>query len=177
MTALTIGLVPGILKSEQATRNYYGGMMILSTRGHYGLRAMTRLAEAHGQSVLSLSEIAQAEGLSPAYLEQLVAPLRKAGLVKATRGVRGCYRLARHPAEITVGEVIRILEGPIGIVECASEVRSSGCCERETTCLSKPLWQRMRANITQMLDSTTLADLWAGDAGTGVAETSPEQTD
>lgn len=151
--------------------------MILSTKGHYGLRAMTRLAEAHGQSVLSLAEIAQAEGLSPSYLEQLVAPLRKAGLVKATRGVRGGYRLARHPAEITVGEVIRVLEGPIGIVECASEIRSSGCCERETTCLSKPLWQRMRANIAQMLDSTTLADLWAEGAGTDAAETSSERTE
>ncbi|TAK31141.1 MAG: Rrf2 family transcriptional regulator [Chloroflexota bacterium] len=151
--------------------------MILSTKGHYGLRAMTRLAETHGRQVLSLAEIAQAEGLPPAYLEQLVAPLRKAGLLKATRGVRGGYCLARHPAEITVGEVIRILEGPIGIVECASEVRSAGCCERETTCLSKPLWQRMRANIAQMLDSTTLADLSAGDAGSGVAEIAPEQDD
>ena len=133
--------------------------MKFSTRGHYGLRAMVKLAQAYGEGPLALNDIAQAENLSEGYLEQLVAALRRAGLVKSKRGIRGGYQLTAQPSSITVGEVLRALEGPLAPVECASEVMAPGCCERETVCASRLVWQRMRDSIAQVLDSTTLADL------------------
>lgn len=133
--------------------------MKFSTRGHYGLRAMVALAQAQGQGPLALAEIARAEGLSLGYLEQLMATLRRAGLVEATRGTHGGYRLAAEPDEVTVGDVLRALEGPVAPVECASEVLGPAVCEREGACPTRRLWERMRDSIVQVLDSTTLADL------------------
>ncbi len=132
--------------------------MKLSTRGHYGLLAMVELAKHHGQGPLSLSDIAQASELSLAYLEQLFGPLRQAGLVEGTRGVRGGYRLTRDPAEITVGEVVRVLEGTIGPVDCAVEGETVDCCSRSTSCATKEMWQRVRESILEVLDNTSLAD-------------------
>ncbi|MGE5620831.1 MAG: RrF2 family transcriptional regulator [Sphingomonadaceae bacterium] len=132
--------------------------MKLSTRGHYGLLAMVELAKHYGRGPLSLSEIAQAGELPLAYLEQLFGSLRHAGLVEGTRGVRGGYRLTREPAQITVGEVVRVLEGPIGPVECVVEGESSDCCSRATECATKDMWLRVRESILDVLDNTSLAD-------------------
>lgn len=133
--------------------------MRFSTRGHYGLRAMVDLARAYGLGPVTLTEIAEAEKLSLGYLEQLIAKLRKAGLVEGTRGIRGGYRLRIDPSGVTVGEVLRVLEGPIAPFECASEVSNPGCCERETDCASRQVWERVRDTIAGVLDSMTLADL------------------
>lgn len=132
--------------------------MKLSTRGHYGLLAMVELAKHYGKGPLSLSEIAQAGDLPLAYLEQLFGGLRQAGLVEGTRGVKGGYRLTRDPGEITVGEVVRVLEGPIGPVECVVEGESADCCSRSTSCATKELWLRVREGILEVLDNTSLAD-------------------
>lgn len=137
--------------------------MKLSTRSHYGLRAMVRLARSYGFGPLSLTEIAEVEDLPLAYLEQLVAPLRRAGLVTATRGVHGGYQLARDPKTITVGDVVRVLEGSLAPVECASEEGGSSCCEREPECTTREIWIKMRESIAQVLDSTSLQDI-AGPA-------------
>jgi Rrf2 family transcriptional regulator, cysteine metabolism repressor len=131
----------------------------VSSKAHYGLRAMTELAQAHGRGPLALSEIARAEHLSLGYLEQLMAALRRAGLVEATRGASGGYRLTREPAAITVGQIYRALEGPIGPVECVEDGYIAGSCDREPACASRGIWRRVRASIEQVLDSTTLADL------------------
>ncbi|MBI4301097.1 MAG: Rrf2 family transcriptional regulator [Chloroflexi bacterium] len=136
--------------------------MKFSSKGHYGLRAMTTLARTYGSGPVALADIAEAEQLSLGYLEQLVATLRRAGLVKGTRGVRGGYRLAAEPSSLTVGEILRVLEGPIVLAECASEIAEPGCCEREESCPSRQVWQRMRDTMVQVLDSTTLADLCRG---------------
>ena len=133
--------------------------MKFSTKGHYGLRAMVNLARAHDEGSLTLTEIAKVEGLSLGYLEQIMATLRKAGLVESKRGAHGGYQLANEPASITVGNILRALEGPIAPTQCASEVVNQGCCERETACPSRLVWQRMRDSIAHVLDSTTLADL------------------
>lgn len=133
--------------------------MKVGTRSHYGVRAMVELARVHGGTPLSLTEIAAREGLSIPYLEQLVIPLRRAGLVEGSRGVHGGYRLTKEPSSITVGEIVRALEGPVEIVACASEVIDPACCEKEPFCPSKLLWQRVHASIASVLDSTTLADL------------------
>lgn len=133
--------------------------MKVSSRAHYGLRAMTELAKSYGRGPLALSEIARVESLPQAYLEQLVGELRKAGLVEGLRGLHGGYTLTRAPEQVTVGEVVRVLEGPISPVECTAEDYASGSCEREPECLSRSLWQRVKESIDAVLDATTLQDL------------------
>jgi Rrf2 family protein len=134
--------------------------MKVSTRVHYGLRAMTELARSYGEErLLSIAEIARSEELPLAYLEQLVGELRRAGLVEGTRGVRGGYRLARPPSAITVGDVYRVLEGEVAPVECTAEDYLPGSCVREPVCLSRSIWDRVQHAILAVLDSTTLDDL------------------
>ncbi|MCC6179506.1 MAG: Rrf2 family transcriptional regulator [Chloroflexi bacterium] len=136
--------------------------MKVSTRVHYGLRAMTELSQAHGHGLISLAEIARTEMLPLAYLEQLIGELRRAGLVEGVRGLHGGYRLTRPPVEITVGEVYRVLEGPIAPVECTAEGYLPHSCEREEGCRSRSVWARVQESISAVLDSTTLADLCQG---------------
>lgn len=139
--------------------------MKVSTRVHYGLRAMTELARSYrSERLLSIAEIARNEGLPVAYLEQLVGELRRAGLVEGTRGVRGGYKLARTPEAITVGEVYRVLEGEVAPVDCTAEDYLAGSCAREPVCLSRGIWARVQAAILGVLDSTTLDDLLVTEA-------------
>ncbi|WP_027414944.1 cysteine metabolism transcriptional regulator CymR [Aneurinibacillus terranovensis] len=123
--------------------------MKISTKGRYGLTIMMELAKRYGEGQLSLKSIAQKHGLSEHYLEQLIAPLRNHGLVKSIRGAYGGYILSRGPEEITAGEVIRVLEGPISPVEF----------EEEEDPAKRDLWLRIRDSISEVLDSTTLYDL------------------
>jgi Rrf2 family protein len=120
---------------------------------------MTELARTHGHGLLSLAEISRTELLPLAYLEQLIGELRRAGLVEGVRGLHGGYRLTRPPCEITVGEVYRVLEGPIAPVECTANDYLPHSCERETGCLSRSVWERVQQSISAVLDSTTLDDL------------------
>ena len=139
--------------------------MKVSTRVHYGLRAMTELARSYAdERLISISEIARNEGLPLAYLEQLVGELRRAGLVEGTRGVHGGYRLARPPADITVGDVYRVLEGEVAPVECTAEDYLPGACAREPVCLSRSIWERVQRAILAVLDSTNLDDLMKTEA-------------
>jgi len=138
--------------------------MRISSKGHYGLLAVAELARHYDDGLVSLSEIAAAEHLPLPYLEQIIAPLRVAGLVDATRGQHGGYRLARHPSEVTVGEVVRWLEGPIALVECTAEGYQTGACEREASCTSRGVWRQVSEAINQVLNTLTLADLVANDA-------------
>jgi Rrf2 family transcriptional regulator, cysteine metabolism repressor len=142
----------------------FGDLVKVSSRAHYGLRAMTQLARSFDGGLLSLTEIARAEHLPLAYLEQLVAELRRARLVEGTRGLHGGYRLSRPPTTITVGEVYRVLEGPISPVECTAEDYQPGGCDLEQECLSRSVWARVQESISKVLDSTTLADLLAPSA-------------
>ncbi len=135
--------------------------MRISTRAHYGLRMMTELAKHRGSGPLSLSAIARTEHLPLAYLEQLVAPLRRGGLVEGTRGLHGGYRLTRAPGAVTVLEVVELLEGRVVPVECLAEGYRPGACVREPACLSRGLWGRLQAAVTGVLGGTTLADLVA----------------
>ncbi|WP_053367240.1 cysteine metabolism transcriptional regulator CymR [Bacillus sp. FJAT-27245] len=123
--------------------------MRISTKGRYGLTIMIELAKKHGEGPVSLKTIAQANDLSEHYLEQLIAPLRNAGLVKSIRGAYGGYLLGRDPGEITTGDIIRVLEGPITPVE--------GIEDEEPA--KRELWTRIRDAIRGVLDSTTLEDL------------------
>ncbi|WP_066194326.1 MULTISPECIES: cysteine metabolism transcriptional regulator CymR [Gracilibacillus] len=123
--------------------------MKISTKGRYGLTIMIALAKNKGNGPISLKTIAQEHGLSEHYLEQLVAPLRNASLVKSIRGAYGGYILAKEPSEITAGDIIRILEGPITPVE--------GMEDEEPA--KQELWIRIRDAVKEVLDTTTLQDL------------------
>jgi Rrf2 family cysteine metabolism transcriptional repressor len=149
----------------------------ISSRTHYGLRAMTELAKAYGRRTLSLSEIASVEHLPLPYLEQLVSPLRRAGLIEGRRGAHGGYRLTRSPADVTVGQVVRVLEGPDATapVECLAESYVEGGCTRESACASRPLWARLKAAFDEVVDSTTLDDLCRD--GSLVPAGAPERLD
>jgi Rrf2 family protein len=120
---------------------------------------MTELAKSHGGPPLSLAEIARRESMPLAYLEQLVAPLRRAGVVEGTRGLHGGYRLARPPEKVTVLEIVELMEGPVAPVGCLAEDYQPGSCRREPECLSRPLWGSLQQAVKSVLGGTTLADL------------------
>ncbi len=132
--------------------------MRLSTRGHYGLKAMFDLALYYGKTPVPLKAVAGRQKLSEHYLEQLLAMLRRAGLVKGVRGARGGYILSRQPAEITVGDVIRALEGPIAPVYCVNE-EEPGDCDEADYCIIRTVWARVRDSIAEVMDSISLADM------------------
>lgn len=123
--------------------------MKISTKGRYGLTIMMELAAKYGEGPTSLKSIAEKNQLSEHYLEQLIAPLRNAGLVKSVRGAYGGYILAKDAASITAGDVIRVLEGPISPVDFTEEDDPA----------KRDLWLRIRDSIAEVLDSTTLDNL------------------
>lgn len=141
--------------------------MKVSTKGEYGVRVVVDLARHYGQGPRSLTEISQAEQLPLPYLEQLIKFLRDAQLVTSTRGAHGGYQLGRTPETITMGEVVRVLEGPIAPMICAVEGEMTEICDRLAFCTTKYLWAHVRDVIARSLDSMTLADLLAeGDKHT-----------
>lgn len=121
----------------------------ISTKGRYGLTIMIELAKQNGEGPISLKSIAQTHDLSEHYLEQLISPLRNAGLVKSIRGAYGGYLLAKEPSAITSGDVIRVLEGPISVVEVMDDEEPA----------KRALWIRIRDAVKEVLDNTTLEDL------------------
>ena len=144
--------------------------MMFSTKAEYGIRVMVELARHTGAEPMPLAEIAEHGGLPLAYLEHLVARLRKADLVASRRGSRGGYMLARPAAEITMAEVVEALEGSIAPIECISEASDGSIvCSRESSahdaCPTKLLWTRVRFSIISTLRETTLADLLRGADG------------
>jgi Rrf2 family cysteine metabolism transcriptional repressor len=160
--------------------------MMFSTKAEYGVRVMVELARRAGEEPIPLTEIAEHDGLPLAYLEHLVARLRKAGLVDSRRGSRGGYLLARAPSEITMAEVVEALEGSIAPIECISESSDGSIvCARESAgpghaghiCPTKLLWTRVRFSIVRTLQETTLADLVLGPALPGAAATAPALAD
>jgi Rrf2 family transcriptional regulator, cysteine metabolism repressor len=132
--------------------------MHFSTKEQYGLRAMAELAAHYGEGTVPLSEVAQSQAISLATLEQIVAPLRRAGLLHSTRGANGGYVLARPPAEITVGAVLRALEGALVSIPCLAE-GAAPLCERASQCATRPVWALVRDRLVETLDHTTLADV------------------
>ena len=146
-------------------------MLRVSTKGEYGVRIMVDLARHYSERPRSLTDISQAEALPLAYLEQLVKLLREAEppLVTSTRGAHGGYRLSRSPTEISMGEIVRILEGPIAPMICATEGEMSQICSFLDACKTKYLWARVRDAVAQTLDSITLAELVAAEEASTVS--------
>ena len=135
--------------------------MKVSSRGEYGVRAMVALAHQYGGGPMSIAEIAKVSSVPTAYLEQLIAPLRRAELVESKRGAHGGYRLARAPEDVRVGEIYRIMEGPVAPMDCVSEDPADQTCPLIEGCETRPIWPKVRDSIAEALDSTTLADLIA----------------
>ncbi|MEK4028709.1 MULTISPECIES: Rrf2 family transcriptional regulator [Bacillaceae] len=134
--------------------------MRISTKGRYGLTIMIELAKRHGEGPTSLRVIAGAHNLSEHYLEQLIAPLRNSGLVRSIRGAYGGYVLGREPETITAGDIIRVLEGPISLVE--------GIEDEEPA--KRELWIRISDAIKGVLENTTLEDLAKHTDGNGQSD-------
>lgn len=132
--------------------------MNISTKGRYGLRAVLNLAMRKDNKPVTLSAIAACEQISEGYLEQLMAPMKKAGIVASTRGAQGGYFLARPASDIMVGEVFRALEGPLSLASCVSEKENNECVRREC-CGSAFLWAELQNAISNVLDKYTVADL------------------
>lgn len=135
--------------------------MKVSTRGEYGVRAMVALAHHFGDGPMSIADIARSSSVPAAYLEQLIAPLRRANLVQSKRGAHGGYVLARAPEDVLIGEIYRVMEGPVAPMDCVSENLADQTCPLIDNCETRPIWLRMRDSIIDVLDSTTLADLIA----------------
>lgn len=136
--------------------------MRLSTRGQYAVRAMLVLAVHQAEAPIPLRRISEIEDISAQYLEQIFVDLRKAGLVEGVRGASGGYQLIRPAGEITAGDILRAVEGPIAPVECVLGEQAGEAherCERVNFCVTRELWLRLRDSMSAVLDTTTLADL------------------
>lgn len=131
--------------------------MRLSTKGQYALEAILTMASESPYSLISIQALGQKTGISTPYLEQIFANLRRAGLVKSTRGTQGGYALSRAQADITVGEILRAGEGSLAPVHCSE--KGSEACAAFDYCLTSPLWQRMDKAISSVLENISLAEL------------------
>ncbi len=132
--------------------------MRLTSRAEYGVRSMLFLALHYDRETVPLKEIAHHEKISYQYLEQIFPRLRRSGLVESTRGVQGGYRLLRTPGEITVGDIIRAVEGPIAPAKCLQE-HDAACCRGQENCVTRSLWEKLRDNVVGFLDSISLLDM------------------
>ena len=130
--------------------------MKLSTRGRYGIHAMYDLALNVEGGPQSIKAFAEREGIPEAYLEQLIAVLKRKKLGNSTRGAQGGYVLSRPPEQITVGEVLRALEGGLNLVDCLDEEEA---CGKSCACPSRIVWMKLRDGLNAIVDGITLRDM------------------
>jgi Rrf2 family protein len=135
--------------------------MRLSKRGEYGIRSMIYMArQARPEALVQLKQIAEQEHIPTKYLEQILLTLRHAGLLHSRLGLRGGYHLAKPAKQISLGQIVRTLDGPLAPVNCVSQVAYEPCdCPDETTCGLRLAMLDVRNHISRVLDNTTLADI------------------
>ncbi len=137
--------------------------MRLSKRGEYGLRAMIILAHAYNESpdaMVQIKEISEQDKIPPKYLEQILLALKNAGMLQSRMGIGGGYYLARQPSDINMGQIIRVLDGPLAPIRCVSQMAYEPCgCPDEETCGLRMVMGDVRNAITDILDNTTLDDV------------------
>ena len=131
--------------------------MKVSTKGRYALRMLLDLAERRGEGFISLKEIAERQGISKQYLEQIVSLLNTSSMLRTNRGKQGGYMLAKEPAEYTAREVLRITEGSLAPVTCLEEEVNQ--CDKATYCKTLSMWTGLQKAINDYLDSVTLQDM------------------
>ena len=129
--------------------------MKISTKGRYGMRAALELSLRYGLGPVMVREISESQDISERYLEQILNTLRTSGFVMSTRGAKGGYELARNPSEITLGDIIRSLEGPLDVVSCTGKYE----CERMKKCATYYVWKEIKEILEKMLNSITLEEL------------------
>lgn len=135
--------------------------MKITYKGDYALKALFQLALRHGEAesgVMSINEIAKSGDMPMKFLEQILLTLRKGGFVKSRRGIKGGFSLARHPGEITVGEVVRFIEGPIEPISCIEEECYKGCKDL-TSCIFRGVWKEVKDAISVVIDTLTFEEL------------------
>jgi Rrf2 family cysteine metabolism transcriptional repressor len=130
--------------------------MKLSTKIRYGTRAILELASRFGEGPIELKEIARSQEISIKYLEQVIIPLRTAGIVKSARGSKGGYSLAKHPSEICLFDVVETLEGPLYLVDC---IKDSKLCRRSSSCVTRDIWSEVSEALHRVLKSITLDEM------------------
>ncbi len=131
--------------------------MKVSTKGRYALRMLLDLAENQGEGYVSLKDIAERQGISKKYLEQIVPILNKSEILKTNRGYQGGYRLSQSPSKYTVGMILRLTEGSLAPVPCVEHDPIE--CERSADCLTLPVWEGLYKVVTEYLDGITLQDI------------------
>lgn len=131
--------------------------MKISTKGRYALRLMLDLAMNETGEPIRLKDVAERQGISDKYLEQIIAVLNRAGYVKSTRGAQGGYSLKKSPEEYTVGMILRLTEGSLAPVACVEEEENT--CERCDSCATMKLWRKINDAVNEVVDSVTLKDL------------------
>ncbi len=131
--------------------------MKISTRGRYALRLMLDLALWPAETPVCLRDIARRQEISEKYLEQIISILNKAGFVQSIRGAQGGYLLKKEPSEYTVGEILRLTEGDLSLVDCVGE--ETGGCGRKPECVTARIWERISEAVNQVVDGITLADM------------------
>lgn len=132
--------------------------MKLSSRGHYGLEAMVYLAKTGINTPIPLRKIANDENIPEQFLEQIFVDLRKAGLIKSVRGPKGGYLLADRPEKISVGNIVKVLEGSVKIIDCIED-EDGNCCDKTDDCSTRIVWDKVRESMITILDELTLAKL------------------
>ena len=132
--------------------------MKISAKGRYAVRVMVDLAVHHNEGYQNVKQIAQRQGISEKYLEQIIAVLNKAGFVSSVRGAQGGYKLSDTPENITVGMILRITEGSLSPVACVNSM-DEGECQRCVQCETIDVWKDLADAINQVVDSFTIAEL------------------
>jgi Rrf2 family iron-sulfur cluster assembly transcriptional regulator len=133
--------------------------MQVSSKGKYSVRAVLDIAQHSEGSPVPLAAISQREGISLLFLEQLFQPLRKGSIVRSVRGPHGGYVLARDATEITIGEIVRLIEPPLYTSSCFSRDESVDDCRMSSSCISGAIWKQLAEHVDNFLDSITIADL------------------
>jgi Rrf2 family protein len=132
-----------------------------STKGRYGIRAICRLAQLHGDGPVSIQTIAEHENIPIRYLEQIMAHLRREGIVKSTRGPSGGYKLNRPPDQLSLGELIQTLEGKTPVVWCVDADEESRCL-REDVCITRDLWKKLNEWFQTIFNRISLQEIIDG---------------
>jgi len=132
--------------------------MKLSTKGKYGVRAVYEIAKSASPGPITIREIAERQGISVSYLEQIMNRLGRAGLIESVRGPGGGYLLGKKQADLTIGDVVRALEGPIALSHCLEPGMSEDCYQADD-CVARMVWTKVGAKIEEALDSITFNDL------------------
>jgi len=130
--------------------------MKLSTRSRYGTRMMLDLAKRYDEGPVQIGDVSKRENISVKYLEQLIIPLKKASFIKSVRGPKGGHMLAKPPEEITVGEIVRVLEGGINLSSC---IENPEVCDRTSHCLTRGVWEEATKAMYDKLNSATLSKM------------------